>query len=122
MKCEICMNEMELKDSNYYDDEYWEGYKCNCGNVELITYTKDEYEKNMQKMIKIKQFEYMQICPKCNYLFEFMLTGVKCLKCHRFYTYDNLYEIKTGGCKLIEKDYVKDNAFIEFINKNIYVK
>jgi hypothetical protein len=37
IKCSECGELMAIKDSNTYDDEYWEGYECiNCGNVELL--------------------------------------------------------------------------------------
>ncbi len=45
MKCPECQRDMRKKDSNLFNGEYWEGYKCFCGNVELVTMTEDEYER-----------------------------------------------------------------------------
>jgi hypothetical protein len=104
MKCKKCNKEMELKDSyyEYWNEIYWEGYKCCCGNVELINYNKNAYIEKVKKHKKIKQYKYMQMCPECNItLFQnFTNDTYYCNKCKMRYTSEKLYEIKTGGLKI----------------------
>ncbi|OFW61762.1 MAG: hypothetical protein A2Z35_05895 [Actinobacteria bacterium RBG_19FT_COMBO_36_27] len=97
---------MELKDSNYeyWNLQYWEGFSCICGNVELIYYSEDEYRNRQQKAKKINQYDYMKICPNCksDLIEDIGLEGFSCknYKCKRFYTFEELYEMKTGGLEL----------------------
>ena len=110
MKCNECNKLMELKDSGHepWDFRYWQGYKCKCGNVELIYLTEEEYKKKYLLIEKISEninkYNYMKICPNCNYHYlseDIQTDTLKCKKCRRIYSHEELYEIKMGGSSFI---------------------
>lgn len=97
---------MIMEDSNYeyWNLVYWEGFRCICGNVELNTYTEDEYREKQRKVGQIYKYDYMNYCPHCNHdlIEDIGSESFKCknYKCGRVYTVEELYKIKTGGLKL----------------------
>lgn len=111
MKCYKCGNEMILKDSNYqeWDDRYWKGYSCSCGNVEIEYLSGDEYRNNRYKSKKINNYSYMMICPNCrhNLSEDFQTESFYCNKCKSKFNYDELYKLKTG----LNIDIVKRGVF-----------
>lgn len=102
MKCPECQRDMTKKDSNLFDGEYWEGYKCFCGNVELIIISEDEYERRKaDDSYIINNLLHMKICPYCNGYLNYNICDelYKCDKCRREITISELYFKKTGGLK-----------------------
>lgn len=101
---------MEIKDSYYehWDNLYWEGYKCVCGNVDLLTYSGKKFIEKCNESNTINKHKYMSFCPNCNNsLFEnFDTATFFCKKCNAKFTYEQLYSMKTGGLKF------HDNVFI----------
>ena len=100
MICPNCNKKMVLKDSNVFDKEYWEGYKCQyCGNVELITIPEEEYDRKVEIYEHIStNLSYMTICPSCRGMLQENIANetYTCRKCYLEIPIEQLYFKKTG--------------------------